>query len=395
MDIATTADIAERDARRYEKYRHVTHRSYLWAAIGFLGPCLLILVTDTAEGRLDAPVAFAAAVGLGLMMWMYTRLVRAGLGPGLTRREFLTGGALAAALSLLVLSQPVWSVPAVFWVSAVALTPLPRGRVVALCAVTAAYLALLASLALRWNPDPPPLRWFAPPLLFAVFFAVCAFTTYINLYQRRTWTLHQEAHAAREALATVAVTEERLRFSRDLHDLLGHSLSLIAVKSELAMRMTERDPDRARAEMADVRTAAREALREVRAAVRGYRAVELDAELAGARAVLEAAGVRCAADVPPRDLPPDVATALAWAIREGTTNVIKHSRASACAIRVGRYGASVILEMDNDGVTASAEPPGSGLDGLRERLAVVGGTLDAAPHGRDRFLLRAVVADAT
>jgi two-component system sensor histidine kinase DesK len=143
--------------------------------------------------------------------------------------------------------------------------------------------------------------------------------------------------------------------------------------------------------MADVQRAAREALREVRAAVSGYRAVELDTELAGVRAVLEAAGVRCEIDDPPGRLPPEVRSVLAWVIREGATNVIKHSEARHCAITLAVYGGSVVLEMRNDGVRGDAGSEGSGLTGLAERAAVLGGEVTAGRHGRDGFLLRAAV----
>ncbi|OLT32618.1 hypothetical protein BJF79_35940 [Actinomadura sp. CNU-125] len=130
----------------------------------------------------------------------------------------------------------------------------------------------------------------------------------------------------------------------------------------------------------------------MRAAVRGYRAVELDAEIAGVRAVLEAAGVRCEADDPPPGLPSEVGAVLAWVIREGATNVIKHSEARRCSIVLTVYGRSVVLEMRNDGVRArGTEPAGSGLTGLEERAAVLGGEITAGRHGRDGFLLRAVV----
>ncbi|QFG27541.1 sensor histidine kinase [Actinomadura sp. WMMB 499] len=340
------------------------------------------------------PVVVLALAGLGLLLWFYLRLVRTGLDGGAMRRDIVLSGAVTAGLSAMILTNPIWCVIPAFWVSAVVLSPVTRRQIAAVCAGTAAFCAILATVSAERNFDGGgDVAWFTMlPVFFTIFLVSCLTVAWVNRYQRRMWDMHLEAHAARDAVARLAVTEERVRFSRDLHDLLGHSLSLIAVKSELAMRMAESDPARAGAEMADVRTAAREALREVRAAVRGYRAVELDAELAGVRAVLEAAGIRCDAADPPADLPSEVGSVLAWVIREGATNVIKHSDARRCAVALTVYGHAVVLEMRNDGVRGrNTEPAGSGLTGLEERVAVLGGEITAGRHGRDGFLLRAVV----
>ncbi|MBE1535259.1 sensor histidine kinase [Actinomadura algeriensis] len=393
MAVATTAELEEQNARRLERYRKVTQRSFMMAGIVFVAIGLGALGPSYSEGEIGVPVAALAALGLALLLWFYIRLVRTGLDGGAARRDIVLSGALSAALGPMMLTNPVWCVIPVFWTSAVVLSPVSRNQIAALCAGTGAFCAVFATVTAWRNAEDGHLHWYlAFPFFFVVFFLTCALVAWVNRYQRRMWDMHLEAYAARDAVARLAVTEERLRFSRDLHDLLGHSLSLIAVKSELAMRMAETDPARAGAEMADVRTAAREALREVRAAVRGYRAVELDAELAGVRAVLEAAGVRCEADEPPAGLPSEVGAVLAWVIREGATNVIKHSEARRCSVAVTVYGRSVVLEMRNDGVRArGAEPAGSGLTGLEERVAVLGGEITAGRHGRDGFLLRAVV----
>ncbi|WP_067803324.1 sensor histidine kinase [Actinomadura formosensis] len=392
MTVATTADIEEQAARRLERYRRVTYRSFLFAAFGFLAPGLAGAGAAYAEGHVGVPAVIAVVAGLGLMTWCYARLVRTGLEGAASRRDIAVSGAVAGALSLMMLTDPLFSVIPVFWVSAVVLSPMGRGRIIALCAAAGMFCGVLSTVGVTRLHGAGNLPWFAVlPLTTALYTAVCGVVAFVNRYQRRMWDLHQEAYAARDALARLAVTEERLRFSRDLHDLLGHSLSLIAVKSELAMRLARDDPDRAGAEMADVRRAARDALREVRAAVRGYRAVELDAELAGVRAVLEAAGVRCAIGDPPDGLPPEVRSVLAWVIREGATNVIKHSEARHCSIALTLYGGSVVVEMRNDGVRGAETGEGSGLTGLTERAAVLGGEITAGRHGRDGFLLRAAV----
>ena len=144
---------------------------------------------------------------------------------------------------------------------------------------------------------------------------------------------NQELTEARAELALTAVTAERERFARDLHDLLGHSLSVIAIKAELAGRLLELDPERAAAEVGDVEQVARQSLREVRQAVSGYRQPTLEGELEGARVALSAAGIEAEFERAPVTLDPEVEAVLAWAVREGATNVIRHSgaRAARCA----------------------------------------------------------------
>ncbi|GAA4094413.1 sensor histidine kinase [Actinomadura miaoliensis] len=380
----TTADLEARAASRFAQYRKITDRSFLLALFGMAVPVVVALMERSAP----PPLLAVATAGAALQFVLYMRLVRAGLAGRVPWRDIAVSGVLAAALAWMTVTSPVWAVIGPFWASGVAVCLSSHRWLVALSLGGGVYWGGLTTLAV--HADGRRVHWFTPPIMIAIYVAVFAMSLYANLVLKRMWEMHQEAHAAREAQARLAVAEERLRFSRDLHDLLGHSLSLIAVKSELAMRLAERDPERARAEMADVRGAARSALREVRAAVRGYREVELDAELAGVRAVLEAAGVRCTAGPPPPGLPPEVGSTLAWVIREGATNVIKHSTARTCRVSVVSYGGSVVLEMTNDGARPG-RGEGSGLTGLSERVGVLGGTLTAGPHGRDGFLLRAVV----
>jgi two-component system sensor histidine kinase DesK len=201
---------------------------------------------------------------------------------------------------------------------------------------------------------------------------------------------------AREELARLAVAEERLRFARDLHDLLGHSLSMIVLKSELAGRLLPTAPERAAGEVADVERAARDALREVRAAVAGYRQPSLADELAAARELLSAAGIVVTIDDRAGPLPPAVDGLLGWAVREGVTNVIHHSRAQQSAIRISRTSETVAAEITDDGRGAAAAPPhsGSGLAGLAERAAAQGGRLQAGsmPNGGFRLLLETPVS---
>lgn len=204
-----------------------------------------------------------------------------------------------------------------------------------------------------------------------------------------------ELRAAREELARLAVSEERLRFARDLHDLLGRSLSLITLKSELAERLL---PDtagneKAAREVRDLQGVARGALREVREAVSGYRRPSLDEELAGSCAMLEAAGISCLARNEAGVVPDDVGATLTWVAREGATNVVRHSRTRGCEIRLTREGDRINAEVRDDGPglppkRAGEEPGGSGLRGLAERVEASGGDFEAGPLPGGGFGLR-------
>jgi two-component system sensor histidine kinase DesK len=202
---------------------------------------------------------------------------------------------------------------------------------------------------------------------------------------------------------TAAINEERLRIARDLHDLLGHNLSLIALKSELAQRLVESAPDRAANEMRDVEQVARQALKEVREAVASYRQPTLASELRGAREMLTAAGVAYRADYDAgaiAGLSAVVESVLAWTVREGVTNVIRHSGAHECIIRVTRDEQGIRVEVTDDGKAASADNAdnadksdndGNGLRGLAERAAALGGTFAAGPGEDGGFRLEVTV----
>ena len=221
--------------------------------------------------------------------------------------------------------------------------------------------------------------------------------------------------------ARLAVAEERLRFARDFHDVLGRNLTLIAVTSDLAAQLARRGDPQAVDRMLDVRGIAHESAREVREVVAGYRAADLDAELAGARSVLRAAGIGTRVIGDSGGVPGDAQVALAWVLREATTNVIRHSRASTCTIELGiqpasgagAHGCAAVLRVRNDGVSISdprpaaghgpagngsagcgvagigpvgpglTGPAGHGLAGLGERVTALGGqfTAGAEPGG--------------
>jgi two-component system sensor histidine kinase DesK len=198
---------------------------------------------------------------------------------------------------------------------------------------------------------------------------------------------NQQLSQAREQIARLAVGEERLRFARDLHDLLGHSLSVIALKSELAGRLIKNTPGLAAHEIEDIEKVARDALREVRDAVTGYRQPTLAAELAGAHEALEAAGMEYHIDQDHAPLPPAVEAVLAWTVREGVTNVMRHSQAKRCSIRITTKDGRATIDVVDDGQGGTPEA-GSGLRGLEERVRERSGTLTAEPLPHEGFRLR-------
>ena len=205
-----------------------------------------------------------------------------------------------------------------------------------------------------------------------------------------------ELREARATVARLAANEERLRLARDLHDLLGHSLSLITLKSELAGRMLPGHPDKAAQQVADIEQVSRQALVDVRAAVAGYRKPRLLEELAGAKVALTAAGITAELPAEPdlTGVPEDSETALAWALREAVTNVVRHSGARRCTVellhRQTLDGPLVELAVEDDGQGGPGGAPGHGLTGLTERLAQAGGTLEAGrTRGGFRLIARA------
>ncbi|HET9627587.1 MAG TPA: sensor histidine kinase [Kofleriaceae bacterium] len=235
------------------------------------------------------------------------------------------------------------------------------------------------------------------PLAEAASFALSvAMAGFVALLMRRRGVLIRElgqAHAEVARLAAAdAVVEERLRFARDLHDLLGHSLSVIALKTELARRLLDGGAERARVvgELADVEQITRRALGEVREAVTGYRAASLTSELARAKAALEAADVEVITRIAVPALAPEVDDLLAWIVREATTNIVRHSHARRAEIEVCQADGTIRIDVHNDGVIAAPATTGSGLAGLRERVHDAGGRLTSI-HDGARFHVSASV----
>jgi len=206
------------------------------------------------------------------------------------------------------------------------------------------------------------------------------------------WRVVGDLRAGREAQARLAVAEERLRFARDIHDVVGHTLSVIALKAELVERLQQVDPVRSGTEAGELRRLTADALVQLRSTVDGYRGVDLEQQLASVRDALDTAGIAHRVELAAR--PPNAALSrlLAIALREATTNVLRHAGATDCVITLVRAGDSLRLRVDND-VAPQVEPSiraGTGLAGLRERFAEVGGEIRAGRAG-DRFVFEALV----
>jgi two-component system sensor histidine kinase DesK len=203
----------------------------------------------------------------------------------------------------------------------------------------------------------------------AVFSLIVGGTNVITAQRIRAHAKLQMAYEEIEQLAKMA---ERERIARDLHDVLGHTLSVIVLKSELAGRLFQRDPQRAAAEIADVEMISRKALSEVREAIRGYRAEGLAAEIKRAQGTLDAAGVSLVCEQGPPALNPAVETVVSLVVREAVTNIVRHAQASQCEMTFSTQNGHTSLVIADDG-RGGARADGSGIRGMRERVEALGG----------------------
>ncbi|CAM5685034.1 Two-component sensor histidine kinase OS=Streptomyces aurantiogriseus OX=66870 GN=GCM10010251_18820 PE=4 SV=1 [Streptomyces aurantiogriseus] len=341
----------------------------LWTGIWLV--YLSAPVTDLLHGGHSAGVRVLGWIGLAAFVGWYMVLVfRTGRGE---RNGLVLGslGVLTAQSTVLALTLGrEWLVLFVYVsIASGAALPLRLARW-----TIPATSALMAALAFAV----PGGRAYLAGLLVPALLGGFAMTGVRELV-RTTVALRE----ARATVAQLAANEERLRLARDLHDLLGHSLSLITLKSELAGRMLPDHPDKAARQVADIEQVSRQALVDVREAVTGYRRPRLTAELAGARAALTAAGITAGIPAEPdlAGVPEDSESALAWALREAITNVVRHSGARRCTVELLRRqtldGPVLELAVEDNGSGASGQGPGNGLTGLTERLQKAGGTLDA------------------
>jgi two-component system, NarL family, sensor histidine kinase DesK len=337
---------------------------------------------------------------------------------------------------LVVLGAALFAVGGMAWLAALAvasagvgrITPDGRATVIGLACCTGIAVIISAATGLGYGNT-------------VVAGAVVALGNLLAHSAERRNVLMYRLTETRAELAKVAVAEERLRISRDLHDLLGHSLSLITLKAELAGRVIGTDPERAAKEIAELETVARRSLTEVRQAVTSYRQPSLAAELVSCRRMLASAGIDCQVQVPGAySLPPAVDALLAWTVREGATNIARHSAARHAEIVIELTDTEASARLSDDGAGplgkglraiagaiaggkaagrdgggggaapgsgaaagdgdatgsgatggAGAGPTGSGLAGLAERAARLGGTLSAGAGENGGFWLRVSV----
>ena len=339
-------------------------------------PIRAVLTSDPTPARVLLALGGAALfAGVFLwLIWLHDPLPSSSDPSAVRKRRaamaFLT--VLAIALNLILGSE--WRVLFFHLNVAAGITLLSRDAYVAIAGLAVCTLALGITSGMAWLVLP-----------------TVAIGLWGTAFVRQVAAV-AELRAAREEIARLAVAEERLRFARDLHDLLGHSLSLITLKSELAGRLLPANPEKAAEEIRDVEGVARRALREVREAVAGYRQPTLDRELYGARETLEAAGIACRIENQVGVLPNALDAVLAWTVREGVTNGIRHSRARRCEILLLRDGDEVRAEITDDGRGSSPEGTGaitgSGLRGLAERVEASGGDLEAGSQPEGGFRLR-------
>jgi signal transduction histidine kinase len=334
--------------------------SLLMPGIGVLGEADVRWTVIGAVGVL----AFATAQGAVLY---------AVVTPWLTepaRRRVVACFAVAAVASV-PLVGPVgsdgWPTWAWLGASIVGTVPLLLGR---WTAAAAAVATTAVSAGVGWWTDGPIANYVI--ITAGIGLSIAA----VSWLQVWFWDLLVQAQQGRTAQARLSAIEERLRFAQDVHDLLGHSLSVIALKAELAARLAAVDAARAGREAAEVQRLAASALAEVREAVHGYRTIDLRDQLTAIAQVLRSSGVRCTVTQPPGSLPPDIAVQLVPVLREASTNVLRHSRAAWCTIDITQDGDQVRMTVTNDGA-AGARPDrhSFGLRGLTDRLAAAHGQL--------------------
>ncbi|MGY1810484.1 sensor histidine kinase [Blastococcus sp. SYSU D00669] len=369
-----------------------------WSFYGWLGltPLLGLLTTAPAAAAAGA-VAGLFVAGSTVVGVLGVLIARAGLAAprGTAAPRRLVAGAAAAGLATAAVAVAAirhaengpleWGVALPCAMVLTACSPFWPARLLALLAAGVGVLVGGVALATRGDP--------AVAVVLAVVFGTTT-AAVATAFRFSVWVLDVvvEMDRTRGVQLQLAVAEERLRFARDLHDVMGRNLSAIAVKSQLAGELVRRQRPEAADELTDISRIAEQSLREVRDVVRGYRTADLAGELAGARSVLRAAGVDCRVEGEEHGagLPEPVQTALGWGVREAVTNVLRHSRAGTCTITLAVDDGTARLRVVNDGVGPDVARWGDGLSGLAERLAGAGGRLDAAAAG-DTFVLTAAV----
>ncbi|MFW5471724.1 sensor histidine kinase [Knoellia sp. CPCC 206450] len=348
-----------------------THPWQRWGWV--MGGVWLVFLAFPVAGVVDSgasrPRVVTGVVLFALFAAVYIHGFRA-LGRARSEQEVVRGGlahlavlvAICVLIHLIVGAASVGGGP---YLVALAMFVLPMWAAVGLAVVVVGLTVLLTSVSSELSDT-----WYLPGIVILV----AVVTAVVRTIERRS-ILHDEL------AAELTVSAERDRLARDVHDVVGHTLTAMSLKADVAERLVTTDPERARREIAEVAALSRQALAEVRAAVGGIRSARLDDEIASAARVLEAAGI--AAHLP-EDLTvvdPRHRVVLAWVLREAVTNVVRHSGASVCRVALGASS----LTVEDDGRGASGLREGNGLRGVRERVDAAGGVLrveDARPGTR-------------
>ncbi len=368
--MAPAPDSAVAEAQRRGKSPWTDGVHLLWSA--------WVFVTPLFGGGYDWKWAGFTLLSYPLFLWLYAKTLLA------PRRH---GWRYAIGMAVLGLALLRWypSGLSYFVFGCVMLRtsakrPSLRAYIVQLLAMNAVYVAVAA-----WIGYPLPMLLWMPVMTLVIGIIV-------NVEHAS-----QEKDAAlalsHDEVRRLAATAERERIGRDLHDLLGHTLSLITLKLELARKLADRDPAASRRELEEAEHVARDALAQVRSAVTGIRSTDLAAELASAKLMLESSQVRLDYDAPPADLPPEVERGLALVLREAATNIARHARATCAKIEFACEAKTVQLCVGDDG-RGGVQADGNGLAGMRDRVRALGGTLsvDSPRNGGTRLLVRVPLA---
>jgi two-component system sensor histidine kinase DesK len=341
-----------------------------WERIGrwFMSAWVLLVVpsavsvVQSGHGPVQLSILAGFTVWAIVWLWLWFRVVgRSDGGP------YVALTALTVLLSLFTLIAPSVDNSFLVFSFIVAGVCLPLRR--AVWAVIALAILQLGLAVIRLTPPPIIVNLLINSILVGG----------LGMGARIFWQSYSQLLTAREQLAHLAVTEERLRFARDLHDLLGQSLSVLVLKSEVVAKQLPEDADDSlRNEVRDIANVARKSLNDVREAVAGYRRPTLQAEISSARRALRAAGIGLLVEESVGPLPPEQDGVLAWCLREAVTNVVRHSQAKKCEVRIVRDNGEAMLEVSDDGRGATSLGGGNGLAGMRERVALVGGTMKVA-----------------
>ena len=345
----------------------------VWAA--FMVPVVRVgLAQGSSGGVWGAVSAVVSCACLYATCSLSVRRVRQGMTwPSRLSLLLIIIGALTATGAALGVGSP--GLQLVVFLAVVLAFSLPWQAAIGPIAILSGTLFLVPRMIPSWSASED--AWIA--LLGAG--SACVFGRYIMEQRRMARILEQRTHE-------LEINEERNRMARDMHDILGHSLTVIALKSELATRLVDVAPDQARAELDEVQSLARSALADVRATVNSYRELSLAGELARATGVLTSAGIRADLPLTVEAVDPELRELFAWVVREGVTNVVRHAHASHCKVEL--TSDSIEVTDDGIGLDSAGAGDGHGLEGLRQRCQDNGADLTIeAPSGGSGTVLRA------